>query len=167
MKLVVVKAVTIMVVVAVLGVFFFDGIGRQPYKRDELESEFLAKAAELGAEHNSTEATLSEEFGNSVTFLLETEDGERACGTYIRSLFSHKYKEYKYYFGVNGVLALDDFTYSVSDGAMIYQLNLKFGDNPSIEPGDEVAPLLYYKFAGLCAISMGVFGSRIFFRKKK
>ena len=39
MKLVVVKAVTIMVVVAVLGVFFFDGIGRHPYKRDELESE--------------------------------------------------------------------------------------------------------------------------------
>lgn len=167
MKLVLVKALAVMVVVAVLGVFFFDGIGRHPYRQEELESEFLAKAAEYGAEYDGTEATLSAEYGNSVTFLLETKDGERACGTYTRSLFSQKYKEYKFYFGVNGVLALDNFTYSVNDGAMMYQLNLKFGENPSIEPGDEVAPILYYKFAGLCAVSMGVFGSRIFFRKKK
>lgn len=167
MKLVIVKAAAVMVVVAVLGVFFFDGFSGHPYKRDALESEFLAKAAEYGAEFDGTEPTLTAEYGNSVTFLLETEDGERACGTYTRSLFSQKYKEYKFYFGVNGVLALDDFTYSVNDGAMMYELNLKFGDAPSIEPGDTAAPVLYYKFAGLCAVSMGIFGSRIFFRKKK
>lgn len=167
MKLVVVKAAAVMVIVAILGVFFFDGFGGHPYTRDALEGEFLAKAAELGAESGGEETLVSEEYGNSVTFLLETEDGERACGTYTKSLFSQKYKEYKFYFGVNGVLALDTFAYSVNDGAMMYQLHLQFGEAPSIEPGDEVAPILYYKFAGVCAVAMGVFGSRIFFRKKK
>lgn len=167
MKLVVVKAVAVMAVVAILGVFFFDGIGGHPYKRDALEQEFLAHAKELGAVCNGEETLVTEEYGNSVTFLLETKDGERACGTYTRSLFTDKYKEYKFYFGVNGVLALDTFSYSVSDGAMMYELNLNFGDAPSIVPGDSVAPVLYYKFAGICAVAMGVFGSKIFFQKRR
>ena len=167
MKLVVVKTLAVTAVVAILGIFFFDGFGGHPYTCDMLEEEFLAKAAGLGAECDGMETLISEEYGNSVTFLLETEEGERACGTYAKSLFSQKYKEYKFYFGANGVLALDTFSYSVNDGAMMYELNLTFGDVPTIEPGDTVAPILYYKFAGICAVAMGVFGSRIFFRKKK
>lgn len=167
MKLVVVKAVAVMAIVAIFGVFFFDGFGRHPYKRDALEGEFMAKAAELGAEWHGGQTLLSEEYGNSVTFLLETEDGERACGTYTQSLFSQKYKEYKFYFGVNGVLALDTFSYSVSDGAMMYRLNLHFGDTHSIEPDGTAVPVLYYKFMGVCVMAMGVFGIRIFSQRRK
>lgn len=167
MKIVVVKMVAVMAAVAILGVFFFDGVGGHPYRREELESQFLTRAAEVGAETAGGETLISEEYGNSVTFLLETEDGERACGTYVQSLFSQKFKEYRFYSGVNGVLALDDFGYSVNDGAMAYEIHLNFGAEPSIQPAEQALPILYLKFVGICVIAMAVFGCRIFLQRKK
>ena len=70
------------------------------------------------------------------------------------------------YSGVNGVLALDEMTYHVNDCAMSYELTMEFGDELQIVPGDKVMPVMYVKFIGICFVSMAVFGSKAFFRKR-
>ena len=44
------------------------------------------------------------------------------------------------------VLALDEMTYHVNDGAMSYELTMEFGDELQIVPGDKVMPVMYVKF---------------------
>lgn len=160
------KGILTMVIVAALGFVLFNGFGRHPYLPEELEGVFLERAQAQGIAGAGEETLLSLTYGNSVTFLLETEDGERACATYARSVFFDKYKEVQFYAGVTGVLAADEVTYRVSDGAAAYDMTVRFGQTPAILPADTVQPMLYIKFLGICCVAMGIFGSRIFFRKK-
>lgn len=166
-KRIVLKGILVMIVVAVAGFFLFNGFGRHPYTYDELEDAFLAKAAEQNVVGHGEEMLVSDTYGNSVTFVLQTEDGERACGTYGRSMFFDKYKEIAFYAGANGVLALDEMTYKVSDGVIAYEATAQFGDEVGIEFSDEVSPIMYMKFMGICVLAMGVFGIRIFVARKK
>ena len=161
------KAVVCMVVVALAGYFLFNGFGSYSLEREGLEREFRSRAAEAGVKSGGEETLILEEFGGSVNFLMTAEDGERACGTYRRSLFSDKFRETAFYSGRNGVLGADDFSYKVNDGTTMYMLTCHFGEEPSIELSGGVTPVLSYKFVGICVMAMGVFGSRIFFAKKK
>ena len=96
-KFIIIKGIVVMVVLAVAGFFLFNGFGRHPYTYDELESAFRAKAAERNVVGHGKEQLVYEEYGNSITFVLQTEDGEKACATYGRSMFFDKYKEIKYW----------------------------------------------------------------------
>lgn len=164
-KFIIIKGIVTMVIVALAGFVLFNGIGRHPYTYDELESVFLAKAAEYNVKANGQEQLVSEEYGNSITFVLQTEDGERACATYGRSPFFNKFKELNFYSGANGVLALDEMTYTVNDGVIGYEVTAQFGDEVGIDLSDEVRPMMYMKFMAICILAMGVFGIKIFLNK--
>lgn len=164
-KYIVIKGIVVMIVVALAGFLLFNGIGRHPYTYDELESVFRAKAAEQNVTGHGGEQLVSEEYGNSITFVMQTEDGERACATYGRSMFFNKYKELRFYAGANGVLALDEMTYTVNDGVIGYDVTAQFGDEVGIELSEEVKPMMYIKFMAICILAMGVFGIKIFLNK--
>lgn len=165
-KFIVIKGIVVMIVVALAGFFLFNGFGRHPYTYDELESVFRAKAAEQNVVGRGGEQLLSEEYGNSITFVMQTEDGERACATYGRSMFFDKYKELRFYAGTNGVLALDEMTYDVSDGVIGYEVTAQFGDEIGLDLSDEVRPVMYIKFMAVCVLAMGVFGVKIFLNRR-
>ena len=165
-KFIIIKGIVVMVVLAVAGFFLFNGFGRHPYTYDELESTFRAKAAEQNEVGNGKEQLVYEGYGNSITFVLQTEDGERACATYGRSMFFDKYKEIKFYAGANGVLALDEMTYTVNDGVIGYDVTARFGDEVSIDLSDEVRPMMYIKFMAVCLMAMGIFGVKIFLGRR-
>ncbi|MGN0135250.1 hypothetical protein [Anaerotignum sp.] len=168
-KRIIIKGAAVMVIVALAGFFLFNGFSRHPYTVDELEGVFRAKAAEqqiLSAPDEQV-TLVSKEYGNSITFAMQTKEGERACATYGRSVFFDKYKELDFYSGVNGVLALDDITYTVSDGAVAYEATVHFGEEVDISFGDEVRPILYIKFMAVCLAAMGIFGCRIFMAGRK
>lgn len=168
-KWIIFKGVAVMVIVALAGFLLFNGFGRHPYTADELESVFRAKAMEQNIISAPDEQVtmVSKEYGNSITFAMQTEDGERACATYGRSMFFDKYKELDFYAGVNGVLALDEMTYMVSDGAIAYDTTVRFGDDVEIIFSDEVRPIMYIKFMAVCLAAMGIFGCRIFMAGRK
>lgn len=163
-KFIIIKGIVVMILVALAGFFLFNGFGRHPYTYDELESVFRAKAAEQNVVGEGE--VVSAEYGNSITFVLQTEAGERACATYGRSMFFDKYKEIKFYAGANGVLALDEMTYTVSDGVIAYDVTAQFGEEVTIDLSDEVKPMMYIKFMGVCLIAMGVFGVKIFLGRR-
>ncbi len=165
-KFIVIKGIVVMIVVALAGFFLFNGFGRHPYTYDELESVFRAKAAEQNVVGRGGEQLVSEEYGNSITFVMQTEDGERACATYGRSMFFDKYKELRFYAGTNGVLALDEMTYDVSDGVIGYEVTAQFGDEIGLDLSDEVRPVMYIKFMAVCVLAMGVFGVKIFLNRR-
>lgn len=165
-KFIVIKGIVVMIVVALAGFLLFNGFGRHPYTYDELETVFIERAAEYNVHANGKEQLVSEEYGNSVTFVMQTEDGERACATYGRSPFFNKFKELNFYSGVNGVLALDKMTYKVSDGVIGYDVTAVFGDKVAIELSDEVQPVMYMKLMSVCILSMGVFGVKIFLNRR-
>ena len=96
-KKAVLKGVLTMVVVALAGFLLFNGIGRHPYTPDELESVFRKEAAARSVSGEGE--VLSETYGNSMTFAMQTADGKRACATYGRSMFFDKYKELAFYTG--------------------------------------------------------------------
>ena len=164
-KFIIIKGVATMIIVALAGFVLFNGIGRHPYTYDELQDVFVAKAAEYNVKANGQEQLVSEEYGNSITFVMQTEDGERACATYGRSPFFNKFKEINFYSGVNGVLALDEMTYTVNDGVIGYEVTAQFGDEVGIELSEEVKPMMYIKFMAICILAMGVFGIKIFLNK--
>ena len=164
-KQIIIKGVIVMVVVALAGFFLFNGFGRHPYTYDELEGAFRQRAAEQNITGHGGEQITFKEYGNSVTFVMQTEDGERACATYGRSAFFDKYKEIDFYAGVNGVLALDEMTYMVSDGVIAYDTTVHFGDEVGITFSEEVRPIMYMKFMGVCLAAMGIFGVKIFLKK--
>ncbi len=166
-KFIIIKGVVVMLLVALAGFLLFNGFGRHPYTYDELESVFRAKAAEYNVEGHGGEQLVFEEYGNSITFVMQTEDGERACGTYARSVFFNKFKEINFYSGANGVLALDEMTYSVRDGVIGYEATVQFGDEVGIKLSEEVEPVMYMKFMSICILAMGVFGVKIFLNKRK
>ena len=165
-KFIVIKGVLVMIVVALAGFLLFNGIGRHPYTYDELESVFRAKAVEQNVEGKGEEQLVFEEYGNSITFVMQTEDGERACATYGRSMFFNKYKELRFYAGAKGVLALDEMTYNVNDGVIGYDVTAQFGDEVGIELSEEVSPVMYMKFMAVCILAMGVFGIKIFLGRR-
>ena len=165
-KFIVIKGIVVMIVVALAGFFLFNGFDRHPYTYDELESVFRAKAAEQNVVGRGGEQLVSEEYGNSITFVMQTEDGERACATYGRSMFFDKYKELRFYAGTNGVLALDEMTYDVSDGVIGYEVTAQFGDEIGLDLSDEVRPVMYIKFMAVCVLAMGVFGVKIFLNRR-
>jgi len=166
-KFIIIKGVVTMILVALAGFVLFNGIGRHPYTYDELESVFKAKAAGQNVVANGKEQLEFEEYGNSVTFIMQTEDGERACATYGRSPFFAKYKELNFYSGANGVLALDEMTYLVNDGVISYDATMHFGDNVDIELSEEVKPVMYTKLMAVCILSMGVFGIKMFLDRRR
>ena len=164
-KFIIIKGVATMIIVALAGFVLFNGIGRHHYTYEELQDVFIAKAAEYNVKANGQEQLVSEEYGNSITFVMQTEDGERACATYGRSPFFNKFKEINFYSGVNGVLALDEMTYTVNDGVIGYDVTAQFGDEVGIELSEEVKPMMYIKFMAICILAMGVFGIKIFLNK--
>ena len=89
-KKAVLKGVLTMVVVALAGFLLFNGIGRHPYQPDELEGVFRKEAAARSVSGEGE--VISETYGNSITFAMQTADGKRACATYGRSMFFDKYK---------------------------------------------------------------------------
>ena len=164
-KFIVIKGIVTMVIVALAGFVLFNGIGRHPYTYEELETVFIEKAAEYNVNANGAEQIVSEEYGNSITFVMQTEDGERAVATYGRSPFFNKYKELNFYSGVKGVLALDEMTYTVNDGVIGYEVTAQFGEEVGIDLSEEVRPMMYIKLMAVCILSMGVFGIKIFMNK--
>lgn len=166
-KFIIIKGVIVMVVVALAGFFLLNGFGKRPYTSAEIEGAFRARAAEQGVVGQGEELFASATYGNSTTFVIQTEDGERACGTYGRSMFYDKYKELQFYAGVNGVLALDEMTYHVSDGVIGYDVTIGFGDDVSITPGDEVQPVMYIKVMIVSLAMMGIFGAKIFLGRRR
>lgn len=85
----------------------------------------------------------------------------------LASMFTGKYKEINFYAGVNGVLALDEMTYTVSDGAMSYDLTISFGEQLSITPRDTAMPILYIKLSLICVALMLFFGAKMFLQGRK
>ena len=164
---IIIKGVVVMVLFALAGFFLLNGFGRHPYGPEELESVFRARAAEQNIVGHGEEELYSQEYGNSITFIMQTEDGERACATYGRSMFFNKYKEIDFYGGATGVLGLDEMTYTVSDGVIAYDVTVHFGDEVGIELSEEVRPIMYIKIMGVCVLAMGFFGLRIFFNSRK
>lgn len=154
------------VVFVVCGYFLLNGLGGFPYAKTELEQQFLDRARGVQVLGDEEYELLSEEYANSVTFLLETERGERACGTYVKNVFLDKYQEAKFYSGINGVLFQDEYSYRVNDHVMIYDMNLSFGDEPRIVPQENVTPIMYFKYLGVCIVAMGFFGGRILANRK-
>ena len=140
-KKAVLKGVLTMVVVALAGFLLFNGIGRHPYQPDELEGVFRKEAAARSVSGEGE--VISETYGNSITFAMQTADGKRACATYGRSMFFDKYKELEFYTGVQGeepaenivyaerndTITGDSITYSVNDGAIAYQATVRFGND--------------------------------------
>lgn len=84
-KKAVLKGVLTMVVVALAGFLLFNGIGRHPYQPDELEGVFRKEAAARSISGEGE--VISETYGNSITFAMQTADGKRACATYGRACF--------------------------------------------------------------------------------
>ena len=166
-KRIIIKGIVTMVLVALAGFLLFNGFGRHPYTYDELEGVFRAKAAEQNVISNGEEQLVSAEYGNSITFVMQTEDGERACATYGRSMFFNKFKEIHFYSGVNGVLALNEMTYQVNDGVIGYDATVQFGEEVNIIFSDEVQPVMYMKFMAVCILAMGVFGIKIFLNRRR
>lgn len=166
-KYIILKGVAVMLFVAIAGFFLFNGFSRYPYEKAELEDAFRARAEEVGIEGHGAEELISAEYANSVTFLMRTEDGERVCASYACSMFSGKYKEINFYSGVNGVLALDEMTYTISDGAMSYDVTISFGEQLSITPSDTAMPILYVKLILICVVLMIFFGAKMFLNGRK
>lgn len=166
-RYIIIKGILVMVFFALAGFFLLNGFGKHPYAPEELESVFRERAAEQNIIGNGEEKFAYAEYGNSITFVMQTEDGERACATYGRSMFVNKYKEITFYSGASGVLALDEMTYAVSDGVIAYDVTVHFGEEVSIALGEEVRPIMYIKIMAVCLIAMGFFGLRIFRSGKK
>lgn len=178
-KKAVLKGVLTMVVVALAGFLLFNGIGRHPYTPDELESVFRKEAAARSVSGEGE--VLSESYGNSMTFAMQTADGKRACATYGRSMFFDKYKELAFYTGTqekqsaenvvyaegNDTFTGDSITYSVNDGVIAYQATVSFGNEVGIQFSDEVKPMMYLKFMVICLAAMGIFGVRIFLGRRQ
>jgi UDP:flavonoid glycosyltransferase YjiC (YdhE family) len=68
---------------------------------------------------------------------------------------------------VSSTLALDEMTYTVSDGVIIYDVTAQFGDEVGLDLSDDVKPVMYIKFMAVCILCMGVFGVKIFMNKWK
>lgn len=178
-KKAVLKGVLTMVVVALAGFLLFNGIGRHPYQPDELEGVFRKEAAARSVSGEGE--VISETYGNSITFAMQTADGKRVCATYGRSMFFDKYKELEFYTGVQGeepaenivyaerkdTITGDSITYSVNDGAIAYQATVRFGNDIGIQFSDEVRPMMYLKFMVICLAAMGIFGVRIFLGRRQ
>ena len=178
-KKAVLKGVLTMVVVALAGFLLFNGIGRHPYQPDELEGVFRKEAAARSVSGEGE--VISETYGNSITFAMQTADGKRACATYGRSMFFDKYKELEFYTCVQGeepaenivyaerndTITGDSITYSVNDGAIAYQATVRFGNDIGIQFSDEVRPMMYLKFMVVCLAAMGIFGVRIFLGRRQ
>ena len=109
-KKAVLKGVLTMVVVALAGFLLFNGIGRHPYQPDELEGVFRKEAAARSVSGEGE--VISETYGNSITFAMQTADGKRACATYGRSMFFDKYKELEFYTGVQGEEPAENIVYA-------------------------------------------------------
>ena len=165
-KKMIAKVIIGFIVFVVFGYFLLNGVGRFPFVKSELEQQFLERARSVQALDDEEYELVCEEYANSVTFLLKTESGERACGTYVRNLFLEKYQEAEFFSGKNGVLYEDEYTYRVNDHMMIYNMNFFFGEEPQIVPQEEVVPIMYYKYLGVCIVAMGFFGGRIFANRK-
>ena len=179
-KKAVLKGVFTMSVVAAAGFFLFNGFGRHPYTYAALEGVFRAEAAKQGVVATDGEQLISEPYGNSITFAMQTKDGKQACATYARSMFFDKYKELSFSFGEHGEQPTEDIvyaeenhriqddsiTYSVNDGVIAYQTTVQFGDAMGIQFSDEVKPMMYLKFMVVCLAAMGIFGVRIFLSKR-
>ncbi len=155
------KVVIGFLVFVVFGYFLLNGFGRFPYEKGELEQRFLERARGVQVLGEEEYTLITEEYGNSITFLLKTENGERACGTYVRNMFWEKYQENQFFSGKNGVLYQDEYSYRVNDHALIYDINFSFGEEPKIIPQEEVVPIMYYKYLGVCIVAMGFFGGRL------
>ncbi|WP_352400471.1 hypothetical protein [Anaerotignum sp.] len=165
-KKMIAKVVVGFVVFVMFGYVLFNGLGRFPYDKGELEQQFLDRAKEVLLLGDEEYTLVSKEYANSVTFLLKTESDERACGTYVRNMFWQKYQESHFYSGKNGVLYQDTYSYRVNDHMLIYDMNFTFTDEPKIIPPKEVVPIMYYKYLGVCIVAMGFFGGRILANRK-
>lgn len=166
LKMMIFKTFGGLAIFIILGYFFFNGFGNHPYERNELESLFLDQAKTVGVLGEEEYALIEEEHANGISFLLQTESGERACATYTRDLFVDKFKENSFYSGRVGVLSVDAFTYRVNDNAMMYDVTFLFGDTLDIIPAEVMTPIMYYKAFGICIVAMGFFAGRIFFGKR-
>ena len=169
-KKAVLKGVLTMVVVALAGFLLFNGIGRHPYQPDELEGVFRKEAAARSVSGEGE--VISETYGNSITFAMQTADGKRACATYGRSMFFDKYKELEFYTGVQGeepaenivyaerndTITGDSITYSVNDGAIAYQATVRFGNDIGIQFSDEVRPMMYLMWIAVCLAAQSLGG---------
>lgn len=177
-KKAVLKGILTMVIVALAGFLLFNGIGRHPYQPDELEGVFRKEAAERSILDGEV---ISDTYGNSITFAMQTADGKKACATYGRSMFFDKYKELAFFSGEknaasaenvvyaegNNTILGDSITYSVNDGVIAYQTTVTFGNEIGIQFSDDVKPMMYLKFMVVCLAAMGIFGVRIFLSKRQ
>lgn len=168
-KKMIVKTVAGFIIFLVIGYFLLNGFGGYPYKQEELEETFLTRVKNMQAltEEEEPYELVQLVHNNSVSFLLQTEAGERACATYVRNVFLEKYKEASFYSGKTGVLYQDTFSYRVNDNIMTFDLTFTFGDAPAIVPGENGAPIMYYKYLGVCIAAMGFFGARIFGKRNR
>lgn len=138
--------------------FFLNGLAFHPILEQDLENKFLQTVEENGLKKGKV--ILQEVHGNSCTFLFQNKQGEKACGTYAKSLYGRKWKEVKFFTSKMGVLDLGEITYEVNDKLTVYSTHCKFGDEPKVVFGKDKMPVLSIKTFGLCVVLMAGFAGR-------
>ena len=152
-------------IVVFAALFFLNGLSFHPIAEQELKSEFLLKVKENGLKKGRV--ILEEVHGNSCTFLFENSDEERACGTYVKSLYGRKWKEVKFFTSKMGVLDLGEITYDVNDKLTVYSTLCRFGENPKVIFGEDKMPVLSIKTFGMCVVLMAGFAGRFIGMKRR
>lgn len=165
LKIMVMNVVKILILGFVV-LFFLNGTSFHNIPEPDLEKTFLEKVKENGIEDG--EIILNEVYGNSCTFLLENEKGEKAVATYSKSLYGRRWKEDKFFTSKMGVLDSGEISYDINDKLSIYTATIRFGEQPKVIFGEDKLLVLSVKTFGACvALMAGFAGRMISLRRKK
>lgn len=147
------------ILIGVFILFFLNGMATYPVDEADLEKTFLERVA--GNNIESGEIVKSGIHENSITFLFKNANGEIACASYSKSLYSADWREEKFYTSNMSVFNNNELTYEINDKRFVYGITCKIGDNPTIEYGENVSVVLAVKTFGICLIFMAAFLGRL------
>lgn len=134
--------------------FTFNGMAMHPIKEAVLSQTFLDKVHESGLQNG--EVVKQESHENSTTFLFKNEQGELACATYSKSIYSNKWKEEKYYTSKMSVFNNGEVSYEVNDKLTTYQVTCIITDEPEILFGERISMVLSVKTFGMGVILLAI-----------
>ncbi len=152
----------------VLILVFLNGMTFHEIPENDLDKVFLEKVKENGLE--AGKILLNEVHGNSCTFLFENDKGERACGTYSKSLYGRRWKEEKFFTSKMGILEsgeTSDISYDVNDKLTVYEVTCQFGDEPKVTFGKDKTLVLSVKTFGVCVVLMAGFAGRMIATRRR
>ena len=144
-------SVGLLIVVAAAFLLSIHGTAPYPYREEQLAQVFMAKAEEQGLVLADEAEPIQQAYGNSVTFLMQDEEGVYAWATYVATPLTGEYKEFAFY--TQERAQAEPFVYTVNDGLMQYQVCITYGETIQIDSGAEAESVVTWK---ICAMSLAI-----------